>query len=724
MKGSPKSGLDENTFIKAYEDMEKSGKTPIRGSEAFPLIEIVHGPKQGAWFTVAYQKELTIGRAGSNSIMLEDNSVSRSHAVLQSNGSEFTVRDIGSRNGTFVNQKKIQGEVHLKHLDTIKVGIYTLRFLEEATEEIFELEAKEEHTPRVEEDEPATEIAEPGSSLPALAESEEPEAPAAEAYEEPPPPRKKSPDEKTINEDLGQIIASEPPPPVAPGKGVPRGVRNLFILLLIFGILGGGGYAAYRAGAFDKLKAYLGGSKAKIADKKTDKTPPPKVVTPPKVEAPAGQGVPILIEVTSTPAGAKVFYKGKELGVTPFKVSVTAPAGQSQELLAEFFLDSVGEKWSEKTTFQAKQQDELVAVALKPHLGQLKVTGLPKDGNLYLEGKFEGQNESKPLKVGSISFDTPLVLPYGKYVAEVRLAETLQGSSSSVNSIKFRREFEISEAKPEFTIHAPDDVIKFFPAKIASNPPGADLLVDGKKAGVTPFEGNLPTGRHTLSLKKEGFNSYEQEVSIELNTPFEATYSLVTTAAGEFINKGRSLLKKGQVNEAIENLAEGLKRNPSGTELNQVHMLLGEAFIQSKTYDQAFAYYQKAGESPEYQTQAELGMAEALGGQGQNDQALVRLIKVLVNTQDPKIQSQAESIYHKLYPMKSVLYIATKPEGASLSINGNPISQVSPVILSDLLVGSYRVKVEKPGFKPIETRVNLALSAIKPIILTLEAEPN
>jgi hypothetical protein len=29
MKGSPKSGLDENTLIKAYEDMEKSGKTPI-----------------------------------------------------------------------------------------------------------------------------------------------------------------------------------------------------------------------------------------------------------------------------------------------------------------------------------------------------------------------------------------------------------------------------------------------------------------------------------------------------------------------------------------------------------------------------------------------------------------------------------------------------------------------------------------------------------------------
>jgi tetratricopeptide (TPR) repeat protein len=224
-------------------------------------------------------------------------------------------------------------------------------------------------------------------------------------------------------------------------------------------------------------------------------------------------------------------------------------------------------------------------------------------------------------------------------------------------------------------------------------------------------------------LKKEGFNLFEQEISIELNTPFEATYSLITTAAGEYINKGRSLLKKGQLNEAIENLAEALKRGPTGTELSQVHILLGEAFLQSKTYDQAFAYYQKAAESPEYATQAELGMADAQAGLGQNDQALVRLIKVLVNTKDPKVQSQAESLYHKMYPMKSVLYIATQPEGASLSINGNPLSQVTPVILSDLLVGSYRVAIQKQGFKPFETRVTLALSTVKPLVITLEPAP-
>jgi pSer/pThr/pTyr-binding forkhead associated (FHA) protein len=695
--------------------MEKSGKTPIRGPEAYPLLEIVHGPKQGAWFTVAYQKELTLGRAATNSIILEDNSVSRAHSVLQSNGSEYTVRDIGSRNGTFVNQKKIQGEVPLKHLDAIKIGIYTLRFLEEPTEEAFELETKEEHTPRVE-DEPQTEIAQ-RDALPSLVEGDQMEAPA-------PLPKtpKKKPDEKTINEDLDQMIS--PPPPAPQKAGMPRAVRNLFILLLIFGLLGLGGYGAYRFGALNKLKAYFGQSKAKVAQKKEEKTPPPKVIVPPKTtETPAGQGIPVLIEVNSTPPGAKVFYRGKELGVTPFKVSVQVPVDQPQELLAEFFLDSVGEKWTEKTTFQAKQQDELVTVPLQPRLGKLRVTALPKDGTLYLEGKFAGQEQSRQLKPVNIAFDTPILLPHGKYVAEIKVSETLQGSTSSVNTVKFRREFELSPTKGEFVLTAPDEAIRSFPAKILSNPPGAELLVDGKKVGDTPFDGNLPTGRHKLGLKKEGFNLFEQEISIELNTPFEATYSLITTAAGEYINKGRSLLKKGQLNEAIENLAEALKRGPTGTELSQVHILLGEAFLQSKTYDQAFAYYQKAAESPEYATQAELGMADAQAGLGQNDQALVRLIKVLVNTKDPKVQSQAESLYHKMYPMKSVLYIATQPEGASLSINGNPLSQVTPVILSDLLVGSYRVAIQKQGFKPFETRVTLALSTVKPLVITLEPAP-
>lgn len=730
MKGPSKTGVEENTFIKAYEELEQASKGPVRGPEAFPLLEIVQGPKQGAWFTVAYQKELTLGRAASNSIILEDNSVSRSHAVIQAAANNtYTVRDIGSRNGTFLNEKKIQGETPIKHLDTIKVGIYTLRFLEEATDEPFEIEVKEEFTPRVAEPEAPAQPAQMEVQLPedeAPVEEPPPSEPIEEvipAFAEASPSSEGEFAQSPMPEPAGNIIPQDVP---AKAKTKSRGLRNFLILLLVFGLLGGGGFAAYRFGALNKLKAYLGSTKGtKVTEKpKTEKpkSDAPKVLTPPKTETPpAGQAVPVFVEADAKPVPAKIFYKDKEIGQTPFKISLQVPIGQPQELTAEFFLENIGEKWTEKATFVAQKQDEVVPVNIQAKIGRLKVLALPKNGDLYLEGKFlPNQSEMKPLKVSNLSFDTPVYLPYGKYVAEARMPETLDGSTSTVNAVKYRREFEVTEASPEFTVEASDEAIKGFPAQINTNPPGAELIVDGKKMGETPFNGSLPTGRHKLVLKKEGFNEFEKELSIELNTPYSANFNLNTSPAGEFINKGRQLVKAGQYNEAIEQLAEALKRNPEPTELAQVHMLLGQSFVKTQTFDQALAYFQRAKDSPEYAKPAELGMAEAYAGLGQNDKALVALINIVLNTKDEKTLSDAESLYHKISPMKSVLYVATEPVGAQISVNGNPISQVTPVILSDLLVGSYRVSIQKDGFKPFESRVTLPLSAIKPMIVKLE----
>jgi tetratricopeptide (TPR) repeat protein len=215
----------------------------------------------------------------------------------------------------------------------------------------------------------------------------------------------------------------------------------------------------------------------------------------------------------------------------------------------------------------------------------------------------------------------------------------------------------------------------------------------------------------------------EKEIAIEINTPYEANFNLQTSAAGELVNKGREFLQKGMYNEAIEQLAEALKRQPDATETHQIQILLGDAFLGYKTYDQALAYYQKAAEAPEYAHKAKLGMAEAQAGLGQRDQALINIIDVVLNTKDPKIQAQAQGVYKRVAPMKSLLYITSDPKGAQLSVNGSPINQPTPVILSDLMVGSYRIAVSKTGFKSYETRVTLPVSAIKPLVVKLVPEP-
>ncbi|MHC4817986.1 MAG: FHA domain-containing protein, partial [Planctomycetota bacterium] len=64
---------------------------------------------------------VTIGRAHSNTLVLDDAPVSRSHARIDCGTDRFVLSDCGSKNGTFVNGKRIQGHV-LAAGDEILIG--------------------------------------------------------------------------------------------------------------------------------------------------------------------------------------------------------------------------------------------------------------------------------------------------------------------------------------------------------------------------------------------------------------------------------------------------------------------------------------------------------------------------------------------------------------------------------------------------------------------------
>ena len=65
---------------------------------------------------------VTIGREGCD-ILLADPEVSRRHAVLHHPAGEAPrVEDLGSRNGTFVNGRRIDGSSGLQPGDTLRFG--------------------------------------------------------------------------------------------------------------------------------------------------------------------------------------------------------------------------------------------------------------------------------------------------------------------------------------------------------------------------------------------------------------------------------------------------------------------------------------------------------------------------------------------------------------------------------------------------------------------------
>jgi len=67
-------------------------------------------------------KQLRIGRNPDNDIVLDDNSVSRYHATLVILDDSYIFSDNNSSNGSFINGKKIIGEVEVKENDIIKLG--------------------------------------------------------------------------------------------------------------------------------------------------------------------------------------------------------------------------------------------------------------------------------------------------------------------------------------------------------------------------------------------------------------------------------------------------------------------------------------------------------------------------------------------------------------------------------------------------------------------------
>jgi diguanylate cyclase (GGDEF)-like protein len=69
-----------------------------------------------------------LGRGSENTIVLENDSVSRRHAVIEKRGAHYYVKDLESTNGTYVNDELIVDYV-LRRGDQIKVGDTILKFL-------------------------------------------------------------------------------------------------------------------------------------------------------------------------------------------------------------------------------------------------------------------------------------------------------------------------------------------------------------------------------------------------------------------------------------------------------------------------------------------------------------------------------------------------------------------------------------------------------------------
>src|SRR5262249_55619307 len=91
-----------------------------------PRVVGIAGPFQGITCSLS-EGDVSIGRDSANDLWNADHRLSRRHCLLSIQGENFIVRDLGSKNGTFVNGVPVM-EQPLHHGDHITVGDSVLLF--------------------------------------------------------------------------------------------------------------------------------------------------------------------------------------------------------------------------------------------------------------------------------------------------------------------------------------------------------------------------------------------------------------------------------------------------------------------------------------------------------------------------------------------------------------------------------------------------------------------
>jgi len=103
--------------------------------QARPPEQAASGRRRGSALALEYIEPLdrsgervpvdiavTIGRSADCDLNIQDTYLSSRHARVANDNGDLSIEDLGSTNGTYVNQELIKGRVHLDRGDIVQVG--------------------------------------------------------------------------------------------------------------------------------------------------------------------------------------------------------------------------------------------------------------------------------------------------------------------------------------------------------------------------------------------------------------------------------------------------------------------------------------------------------------------------------------------------------------------------------------------------------------------------
>lgn len=234
--------------------------------QSYPQLEVLTGPEEGLILSLRAGSQ-KIGRSKSQADhVLGDSSISRIHIEILHDQGGTLIKDLHSRNGTWINQKKLEAgsERKLEHLDRIQIGIYEIRFVDRPlTPEDLELEKEkiEENAPEENQDEgDKTESGVDGNNNPLSDDPDKDEADSSNNSDENKEKDSNESEDKSDGEDLDDSddLESEDDKEVSQkamilhphanedDDSVGKRLMIVFLILCLISAIAGASYFAYK----------------------------------------------------------------------------------------------------------------------------------------------------------------------------------------------------------------------------------------------------------------------------------------------------------------------------------------------------------------------------------------------------------------------------------------------------------------------------------------------
>jgi formylglycine-generating enzyme required for sulfatase activity len=248
------------------------------------------------------------------------------------------------------------------------------------------------------------------------------------------------------------------------------------------------------------------------------------------------------VMLTSEPAGAEVFVDGAPSGATPAELEVTAGEREIEVRLAGY------NAWRDRIQVVAAQPQELPPVALVQADGRVELASTPSEASVNVDGEFRGR--------------TPLTLRLRPGRAH-RITLTKPGHDTVTRELSVAAD---SGRQLQIELTA-----QYGEVDVRSEPPGAEIWVDGQQAGVTPSRLTLSALSHDIEVRLDGYApvsdeitprpGYAQVLPFELEMLDESSGSGYASKIRTSLGQELELLPAGQFTMGSSRREEGRRSN-------------------------------------------------------------------------------------------------------------------------------------------------------------------